>query len=292
MQSSLPQGVFDKRFSDHVFLEYELIGEVSLAEVRQALQAITELENDALFVTLAFGPKASLELPDAPQLPSYGESTGLLDTQADLWVWLQGKNRGFTFDAARRVSALLKEQVKLVREVVGFVYHDSRDLTGFVDGIGNPSGEKALGAAIIPEGVAGAGGSLVLTQKWRHNLDGFHQLTQKEQEDIIGHTKPDAQEYDEDVMPKNAHVGRVDVTKEGVVQRLWRRSVPYGDSQQHGLYFLAFACDWERYVLLLKRMFGTAEDGVVDRLTEFSQLASGAWWFCPSQSQLTQWFKD
>lgn len=292
MQSSLPQGVFDKRFSDHVFLEYELIAEGGLAEVRQALQAITALENEELFVTLAFGPKASLQLSNAPKLPSYGDSTGLLDTQADVWVWLQGKDRGVTFDAARQVNGLLKEQVKLGREVVGFVYHDSRDLTGFVDGIGNPSGEKALNAAIIPEGVAGAGGSVVLTQQWRHNLDAFHQLTQKEQEDVIGHTKPDAQEYDDEMMPKNAHVGRVDVTKDGVVQRLWRRSVPYGDSQQHGLYFLAFACEWERYVFLLERMFGTAEDGITDRLTEFSQPTTGAWWFCPSQSQLSQWFKN
>lgn len=291
MQSSLPQGVFDKRFSDHVFLEYELTGDNSLASVREALKTVNEQTGENLFVTMAFGPKVSQQLDSAPELPRYGDATNLLDTQADVWVWLQGKDRGTTFDAARKTNQLLGEKVMLVREVVGFVYHDSRDLTGFVDGIGNPDGEKALDAAIIPEGEPGAGGSVVLTQQWRHDLAAFHQLPQKEQEDVIGHTKPDAQEYDDDVMPANAHVGRVDVSKDGVVQRLWRRSVPYGDSQEHGLYFLSFACEWERYAFLLKRMFGATEDGITDRLTEFTQLVSGAWWFCPSQAQLNQWLE-
>ncbi len=292
MQSSLPQGVFDKRFSDHVFLEYELLGEKHLEELRDGLNAINAQANDELFVTLAFGPKVCQQFGEAPDLPHYGETTGLIDTQGDLWVWLQGKDRGTTFDAARSANTLLGSQVKLLREVVGFVYHDSRDLTGFVDGIGNPEGEKALEAAIIPEGAPGAGGSVVLTQQWRHHLMNFHALSQKEQEDVIGHTKPDAQEYADDVMPANAHVGRVDVSKAGVPQRLWRRSVPYGDSQYHGLYFLSFACEWERYAFLLKRMFGNAEDGIQDRLTEFTELVSGAWWFCPSQQQLAQWLQS
>lgn len=291
MQSRLPQGVFDKRFADHVFLEYSLTDNHTLASLRQALAAVSAQENQDLMVTLAFGPALSEQFPQGPKLPTYGTATGLLDTQADVWVWLQGKDRGTTFDAARATNQLLGDKVILAREVVGFVYHDSRDLTGFVDGIGNPDGQKALEAATIPEGQPGAGGSVVLTQQWRHDLAAFHQLPQQEQEDVIGHTKPDAQEYDDDVMPANAHVGRVDVSKDGVVQRLWRRSVPYGNSQEHGLYFLSFACEWERYAFLLKRMFGATEDGITDRLTEFTQLVSGAWWFCPSQEQLTQWLQ-
>lgn len=291
MQTNLPQGVFDKRFNDHVFLEFNISENEPETYFLAALAKVNELQNDDLLVTLAFGPELCAILEDAPELPSYGEKTGLKDTQADLWVWLQGASRGHTFDAARKVTQLLADSVEQQLEVVGFVYHDMRDLTGFVDGIGNPEGDIALATATIAAGEAGQGGSYVLTQKWVHNLTDFHKLSQAEQEDVIGHTKPDAQEFSEERMPATAHVGRVDISHNGEPERLWRRSVPYGDTQQHGLYFLSFANDLERYVRMLDRMFGKTEDGLVDRLTDFSQLETGAWWYCPSEQQLADWLK-
>lgn len=292
IQTNLPQGVFDKRFSEHVFLEFNISENEPETYFLDALAKVNELQNENLLVTLAFGPELCAMLEDAPELPSYGEKTGLKDTQADLWVWLQGASRGHTFDAARQVTQLLADSVEQKLEVVGFVYHDMRDLTGFVDGIGNPEGELAIATATIPADEAGAGGSYLLTQKWVHKLTDFHQLSQAEQEDVIGHTKPDAQEFSEERMPATAHVGRVDIKHNGEPERLWRRSVPYGDTQKHGLYFVSFANDLERYVRMLNRMFGKTDDGLVDRLTDFSDLETGAWWYCPSEQQLACWLVE
>ena len=62
-------------------------------------------------------------------------------TQGDLLVWIQADNRSALFDAGLRVHRILRRELALQLEVQAFVYHDLRDLSGFVDGIGNPEGE-------------------------------------------------------------------------------------------------------------------------------------------------------
>ena len=69
----------------------------------------------------------------------------------------------------------------------------------------------------------------------------------------------------------------------GIVARtIYRRSFPYGAAAEHGLYFLAFARDLDRFAVQLARMFGTSGDALHDRLTEFSRPATGAYWYAPS----------
>lgn len=87
----------------------------------------------------------------------------------------------------------------------------------------------------------GAGGSFVMSQQWVHSLAVFHQLSDSEQELVIGRTKPDSVELDDERMPENCHVSR---------------SVPYGGVQQHGLYCLAFSCDIARFDHISTSMFG------------------------------------
>jgi deferrochelatase/peroxidase EfeB len=62
--------------------------------------------------------------------------------------------------------------------------------------------------------------------------------------------------------------------------------VPYGSSQEYGLYFVAFSAERSRYERMLDRMFGTAPDGLHDRLTDFSRPVSGAYYFAPSLNAL------
>nr|MBP9054271.1 Dyp-type peroxidase [Ilumatobacteraceae bacterium] len=52
-----------------------------------------------------------------------------------------------------------------------------------------------------------------------------------------------------------------------------------------GLHFVAFSAHPERFTKMLRRMFG-ADDGVRDRLTEFSVPVTGAYWFVPSLEAL------
>ena len=55
---------------------------------------------------------------------------------------------------------------------------------------------------------------------------------------------------------------------------------------EHGLYFLCFACDLRRIEIILERMFGISDDGIRDRITDFTRAATGAFWFAPSKSEL------
>jgi putative iron-dependent peroxidase len=207
-------------------------------------------------------------------------------TQADLFLWLQGEHRSDLFDVAMQCRDKLDSFFTVQLEQDGFVYHDMRDLTGFVDGIGNPEGDKALKAALVPEGQPGAGGSFVFAQLWRHDLAAFNQLSVAEQENVFGRTKADAVEFDDERMPADAHVGRTDTDHDGVPQKIWRRSVPWGNSSQHGLYFLAFSCEVERFDFLLRRMYGMTEDGIRDQLTRFSAPQTGSYWYAPTQQML------
>ena len=134
-------------------------------------------------------------------------------------------------------------------------------------------------------GGPGAGGSFVLAQRWIHDLDGFAALATAEQEQIIGRTKPDSVELED--QPVDSHLGRVVHTDEdGKELEIYRRSVPYGTSTEAGLYFLAFTDDLAKIDLMLESMFGATGDGHHDRLVTFSETVSGAYYYAPSRETL------
>ena len=234
---------------------------------------------------VALGASAYRRLGGAARTALLADIPGVANTPRDLLVWAQGADRGALFDTALAAACAIGAAPAL--EVAGFVYRDSRDLTGFVDGSANPKTEAARReAALVPEGAPGAGGAHVLTQKWRHDLESFHAMPVAEQERVIGRSKADSVEFPADAMPADAHVARTDAKRGGVAQTLFRRSFPWGGAAEHGLYFLAFSREAERFEFLLRRMFGAAEDGVRDRLTRYSAALSGALWFAPSLDEL------
>src|ERR1700680_538635 len=80
------------------------------------------------------------------------------------------------FDVAREAIAALAPVARLAAEVAGWTYKESRDLTGFIDGTENPSLSEAPEVALVPDGSAGAGGSMVLVQQWMHDAAAFAAL--------------------------------------------------------------------------------------------------------------------
>ena len=281
-------GIFDKSRSQHVFLEYSLRqGENRPAMVAALRALVAETVPGDTLPVLAFGHRLWSMLDHSFDVPPFSLEGKVPSTQGDLLVWLQGNDRSNLFDASMQVDHLLRDLFSLQLEVQSFVYHDMRDLSGFVDGIGNPAGEKALDAAIIKGGHPGAGGSFVLTQKWVHDLDVFNAHSVEEQENIFGRTKADAVEFDEERMPADAHVGRTDIARDGVPQKIWRRSVPYGSVSEHGLYFVAFSCELDRLDYLLRNMYGMNEDGIRDRMLEFTQPLTSSWWYAPTSDFLS-----
>lgn len=209
-------------------------------------------------------------------------------TQGDLWFWIHGEDRGDVMDALLQVQAALRGMLIIELDLSGFKNREARDLTGFVDGTANKKDDERGPTAQIPEGEVGAGGSYVLSQKWKHNLTAFNELSISEQENVYGRTKKDNIEMDGDVMPKTSHVSRTDAKVDGVGQKIYRRSTPYGGAEDHGLYFLAFACSLSRIHIQLERMLGNTDDGLSDDLMKFSQAETGAYWFMPAQNDLEQ----
>ena len=285
-------GIFVEGGSFHHFLEYDV--SVSPKDATAAVQAAIGVAAGAkVNVVIAFGPVlwdslCSGEIPAQlrPFPPIDGDGYTAPATQRDVFVWVHGDRHDDVLDTALDADRALSGAGALQLDERGFVYHDSRDMTGFIDGTANPKGDDRAAAALIPEGQAGAGGAYVLTQKWVHDLDAFHALPVTEQERIIGRTKPDSVELTGDAMPPDSHVSRTDVKVDGVAYKMYRRSAPIGTVSEHGLYFLAFACDPIRFDVSLQRMFGTSGDGVHDRIIEFSKPVTGAYWFAPSREDL------
>ena len=87
-------------------------------------------------------------------------------------------------------------------------------------------------------------------------------------------------------MPPDSHVSRTDVKVDGVAMKILRHSSPYGSAAEHGLYFVAFACEQRRFQIQLDRMFGVSGDGLHDQLVEYSHAVTGSYWFAPSAEEL------
>lgn len=289
-------GITASTQSHHHALEYTLDSDSSAdscrVRIRQVIHALGR--RHTLNHVTAFGPTVCDLLTIAGQslapfrMINGKDGTSAPATQHDLLIWVQGENRGEVFDAVMEADQLLPDTFHRASETPGFIRAESRDLTGFVDGSANPKGDLIEPTAFLPDHHPGAWGSYVLTQKWRHDLAAFNELGVPEQERVIGRTKPDSIELEGDDMPVDSHVSRTDVTINGETQRIYRRSFPYGTLDEHGLYFLAFACDQNRFDLQLRRMYGVTDDDIRDRITDFSTAVTGSYYFAPSADALRE----
>jgi putative iron-dependent peroxidase len=286
-------GIFAQGTRSHYHLEFDLRPGARDDAIVEALHGLREppVTAGGSNIVVGFGADLwrRLHADDAPaELSPFvaieGDGRGAPATQHDLWVWTHGTGEDVELDVARAVVARLAPVAILAAEQPCFVYLDSRDLTGFIDGTENPPVEQAFEVALVPDGEPGAGGAFVLAQKWVHDLERFHAQERDEQEDTIGRTKPDSVELDD--KPPTAHIARVVIEEDGEELELYRRSTPYGRVGELGLYFLAFSADPSRFTKMLHRMFGVSDDGLHDHLTDFTRPVSGAFYFAPSLDAL------
>lgn len=208
-------------------------------------------------------------------------------TGGDLFVHIHAQRVDFCFELAQALLQDLGPGAAVQEERVGFRYLDSRDLTGFIDGTENPQRPEArAAAALIAEGEF-AGGSFAFAQRYVHDLDKWHRLSVNAQEQVIGRTKLESMELDDEVRPATSHVSRTVVEEDGEELEILRHSMPYGDAGgERGLFFLAYTRDLSIIDRMLARMFGTAGDGVADRLLHFVTPVSGGYFFVPSEELL------
>ncbi len=285
-------GILLEQSPYHYHVEYSFDDYTDLDDLKQIIRV--EQESATLRsrqVLFGFSDKlwnalSSTDIPSSFQ--TFHEICGQLAsapaTQGDLWIWIHGDSHPMNIDTALSLNRTLRQLgAHCNLDVFGYVRHENRDYTGFVDGTENPEGEEAIDAACIPDS---DGSSFALTQKWVHDLSKFNALKVHTQEQVIGRTKQDSIELQGDAMPANSHVSRTDVVVENIKQKIVRRSVPHGDIGHRGLHFVAFACELSRIQVQLERMFGVSDDGIWDRLIEYSTAVSGSYWYVPTVESL------
>jgi putative iron-dependent peroxidase len=292
MMATPQPGIFAQGTRSHYHLEFDL---VPGAEAAAVADGVARLREPAVTVgganlVVGFGPSLWRALAPADVPPGLGDFVAVEGdgrrapaTQHDAWVWIHGTGPDVILDVARSVTAALGPELDLAAEQPCFVYRDSRDLTGFVDGTENPPVEEGPAVAVVPDG-PGAGGSHVVAMRWVHDLTAFHRLAVADQEATIGRTKPDSVELDD--KPPTAHISRVVIEEDGEELEIYRRSAPFGRVRELGLYFVAFSADRTRFDKMLARMFGTTGDGLHDHLTDFTRPVSGSYYFAPSLEAL------
>lgn len=289
-------GIFALGTRTHHQLEFDIRPDTALADVVATLDALREphVTGGASNLVVGFGPDLWRRLCPSPpaDLEDFSRIDGVGDhaapsTQHDIWIWIHGTGSDVVLDAAVEVSAALGAVAELADETRCFVYHDSRDLTGFIDGTENPPPTEAFEVALVPDGLPGAGGSHVITQRWVHDLAAFAALDLAEQEDVIGRTKLDSVALPREVRPVNSHIMRAELLDDdGDERAIYRRSIPFGDVGERGLYFLGFSAERDRFDGMLARMYGTSGDGVYDRLLDFSRAVTGSYYFAPGIDDL------
>jgi putative iron-dependent peroxidase len=203
----------------------------------------------------------------------------LPSTPAALWCWLRGSDRGELLHRSRKVLATLSPAFNLESVTEGFQYDAGRDLTGYEDGTENPTGEKAVEAAIVRGQDNGLdGSSFVAVQQWLHDFDRFETLSPEEQDHSVGRRRIDNEEIAD--VPASAHVKRTAQESFTPTAFILRRSMPWTDGMRGGLVFVAFGKSFDAFEAQLRRMVG-AEDGITDGLFGYTRPITGSYFWCP-----------
>jgi putative iron-dependent peroxidase len=284
-------GIFALGTGSHAYLEFTLQPDVAPLHLATAIDALPAPRMTTGGLNLVVGFRPSLWSRIAPQQAPQGvhdftdavqgvDGYAMPATQHDLWVWIAGHSYDKVFDASRAAITALAPFATLADETAGWTYKENRDLTGFIDGTENPSLLEAPEVALIPEGQAGAGSSVVLVQKWTHDIAAWEALSVPEQERVMGRTKADSVELAEEVRGPQSHVSRNVIEEGGVEQPIFRRNAPFGTASTHGTMFVGFSADQHRLERMLQRMAG-AEDGVRDALTRYATAITGAYYVVP-----------
>ena len=202
-------------------------------------------------------------------------------TPADLFLHIRSARHDASFVLARAVIALLGDHVEIVEEAHGHRRRQGRDLTGFVDGTENPHGGEQAGVALVADGPH-QGGSFVSIQRYVHDLTGWEKLSVADQEARMGRSKEHNVEMEDEVKPPGAHIARVVIEEDGEELEILRQSLPYGDTKQSGLYFIAYCASPAPFRKMLKAMVVADGDGHYDRLLDYTRAVTGAAFFVPS----------
>lgn len=300
MPEPLPQQTVDPLTSAAIFLVATIDdgGERSvhdaLPEISGTVSAIGFRDpTKKLSVVTGIGSQAWDRLFDGPRpaalhpfIPLTGPRHHAPATPGDLLWHIRAETMDVCFELAGRLLEATAGAVTVVDEVHGFNYFDNRDLLGFVDGTENPTGAPADNATMIgAEDPDFAGGCYVHVQRYVHDMSAWRALSVDEQQKVIGRTKFDDIEMDDDVKPPNSHIALNVITDaEGNELKIVRRNMPYGTvgNGEYGTYFIGYSRTPAVTEQMLTNMFIGNPPGNTDRILDFSTAVTGAMFFVPT----------
>ena len=225
-----------------------------------------------------------------PFAPIVGPVHTAPSTPGDLIFHIRAEREDLTFEFERILLNNLGSSVTVVDEVSGFRYFDARDLLGFVDGTANPTGLDLPASALVGnEDAEFAGGSYIVVQKYLHDMDAWARVPTPLQEEIIGRTKVDNIELDDDDAPRKSHKTLATIVDaDGNEHDILRDNMPFGrpGQREFGTYFIGYS----RYLWviekMLQRMYIGDPPGAYDRLLDFSTPHTGITFFAPARPTL------
>jgi porphyrinogen peroxidase len=257
------------------FITLGLTGDADPRDVARRLAALTVGDGLVVGVGEPLARALGAKIEGLRAFPVVSGPGGTFpSTQGAVWLFVGGTDPGEILHRSRRVVASLGDFVRVDEDLPSFVYGGGRDLSGFEDGTENPKGDRAVEVAFG----GGAGGSFVATQRWIHDLGGFERLSLQARNDVIGRDQLSNEELAS--APLSAHVKRTAQEGYDPPAFVLRRSMPWGDIREHGLYFVAYASTLDAFERQLRRMAGL-DDGISDALLKFSRAVTGGYFWCP-----------
>jgi putative iron-dependent peroxidase len=279
----------------------------ALAKVRDLLGGIDDLVKSVGFRDLSarlsciagIGSQLwdRMGAPNKPrELKPFAEIEGVRHkapaTPGDLLFHIRAERPDFCFEFERILLRTLGSAVTMIDEVSGFRYFDARDLLGFVDGTANPVGHEIGQSALVgDEDSDFIGGSYVVVQKYLHDLAAWGETSTAVQERIVGRTKIDNIELDDDDAPRKSHKTLATIVDEdGNEHDILRDNMPFGRAGhgEFGTYFIGYTRHLWVIEKMLERMFVGEPAGAYDRLLDFSTAHTGTTFFAPSRSMLAK----
>jgi len=295
--------ILNRNMGEHQW--YVHLSRVDGADLKVIKSVVQKLRKDCadkgINLVLGLGPTLLKDLTkDIPNdfqpfetiLSIDGSGREAKGTQEELLFWMNSPHKDQIWKTQWDARQALTGHMKVARETMTFIYGNSLDMTGFIDGTGNPDpASRDREVAVVPDGQPGAGGSFILAQRWVHDLEGWNKMSVPEQEGVFGRTKADSTRLEK--QPAHSHLAHIEL-RQGTTadaskpkrDEITRRSTPYAfHDGTVGLYFLAFCKTQAPLRERLRAMYGC--DGQVrDKLTDFSNPASGSFYFAPSVETL------
>ncbi len=299
MTATAQSAIIPEHCKAGIFMEGDFVNNDKTAiatACRNALISLKKLQddypNESLGLTIGFGATAWHSFHHGDEgnqiKPFVALGNGLAPaTQCDVLFHIQSLRHDINFSLAMALVAIFKDILVIKAETHGFRWVEERGLDGFVDGTENPHGDDNIErVGVIAQGVD-AGGSYVLVQKYRHDLNKWDSLPVTEQERCVGRTKADNIEFSRDERAVDSHLTRTNLKENGVGLKIVRRSLPYGTvTGEHGLLFIAYSARLWNIEAQLLSMFGET-DGKTDLLLQHMTTAvSGAYYYAPSVERL------